>query len=403
MKDALSLLRNKKPFSVYLIGSVISSFGSSLSALAIILYCTQTSVAKGLLAENFALQALPAIVLGPVAGYLVSKSNKKAIAVIGEFVKFVLMLLLFVFPGSVTILFSNLMINAVSLFSSPAIGVLQFQLLGDELYMVGRGIEKTATRLVKIVTPLVASALLIGFSVRTAFLVDAISYLISAGFLIAVQFPRDAEKSGGEGRKTRKFLESITAVFAEPDLLFFGIVSVFGSMAYVAAIDYIRRDLGFDESRYAIVAAFIAVGSIVGSVFLVNYGKKLKSHALFIFSCIVFALARLPLAFGVTFGISVVCVAMAINSASSNVFEVSFSSVLLASRNGSDRALSVSSANALQNLGNIIGYSVYGLLLGFLGNYGVILVSGAGILISVGLYYLVRMKIVVSRDARNGG
>src|SRR5574341_1229164 len=75
---------SRLPFGVLWAGQAISLFGSSLVQFALVWWLTQTTRSATVLAMATLVAVLPNVLLGPVAGVLVDRWNRRVIMIVAD-------------------------------------------------------------------------------------------------------------------------------------------------------------------------------------------------------------------------------------------------------------------------------------------------------------------------------
>jgi MFS family permease len=181
------------------IAQVISSLGDWLDYLALLalvgLKWNASPMAIGFCIFAF---AAPAVLLGPVAGALADRMERKTLMIVSDLVRAGLVLSIV----SVTSIWQLYVILALkgafeAIFTPAKNGKLK-EILPDEYMEKATSISTVIDQGSKIIGPMISGVLVAAFSINAAFYIDAISFLCSA--LLLTQVSRWASKGkSGEG------------------------------------------------------------------------------------------------------------------------------------------------------------------------------------------------------------
>lgn len=199
-------LVTQKDYLKVIAANVINRFGDSIDSIAfawLVYALTGNAVWSAVI---FGVNQLPTIFLQPFAGALVERWNKKRLMVLTDVIRgamvvgFALLYLMELLNPWVMLLFT-LSISTVEAFRVPAGMALVPKILERRLYEFGTGLNSTLSTIMQM-AGLAAAGVIIGrFGIRTAILVDAATYFLSAGILMLIRYrekPEEAMAQGGQ-------------------------------------------------------------------------------------------------------------------------------------------------------------------------------------------------------------
>lgn len=196
----LPVLSNRR-FRHLWIASTIDSFGSWLLVMAVPLHVfalTGSAMSTGL---ALAVQAAPAVLVGPWAGVVIDRWHRKKVLVVANLVSAAAVGLMSAAttPGGLVLVYLGLAVESVGIcFLGPAIGAVTPSI-------VGRGADLAAANSLSAFTnsafrmlgPLVGTFLVAGGWFRAVVLADVASYLAAAAIVSRVAIPRGAAGTRG--------------------------------------------------------------------------------------------------------------------------------------------------------------------------------------------------------------
>jgi MFS family permease len=194
----LPVLRNRD-FRRLWTASAIDSFGSWLLVMAVPLHVfalTGSAMSTGL---ALAVQAAPAVLIGPWAGVVVDRWDRKKVLVLADIASAAAVSLMMpaTTPGGLVFIYVGLALeNVGGCFLAPALGAVTPSI-------VGRGADLAAANSLsaftgsafRMVGPLVGTFLVAGGWFPAVVLVDAASYLVAAAVISRVAVPRAASRA----------------------------------------------------------------------------------------------------------------------------------------------------------------------------------------------------------------
>jgi MFS family permease len=179
-------------FRHYFIGQTISSIGSWTQSLAVIWLVLEITNRSDRLGLATALQFLPMLLLGAPAGVLADRIDNRRLLIGTSTVSGLLALAFGVVVGTghVTIWWIyalTLMLGLVLALERPAMQAILFQLVGPELLPGAVAANSTINSVSRLIGPAIAGALIATVGVEACFIINATSYLVVIGALVALR------------------------------------------------------------------------------------------------------------------------------------------------------------------------------------------------------------------------
>ncbi len=177
------------------LGQLISFVGDALAyntlTFAIIRMAGDAGVSAGkLLSALFVLSAIPALVLGMIAGTIVDRSNRKKVMIIADIIRGFLALG-FLFATDINhiwvLILVSIALSIVSTFFYPARTALLPQMLDKEQLLAANALAQL-THTLSFVVGAAAAGFLVGWADATApsFVIDSITFFVSAYFIARI-------------------------------------------------------------------------------------------------------------------------------------------------------------------------------------------------------------------------
>ena len=276
----MDILKNIS-FRRLMIGKVISLLGSNMMQFALSLYVLSQTGSATLFASVVAISILPRILLSPIAGVCGDWFDRKKSIVGFDILNGLILLVygaLFIYFGEISIFGIYLLVIALEtteIFFGAAMAAVIPSMLEKEKLLDANRIKSIVTQVAVILAPILGSFVYTLVGIGMLFILDGISFIISAFFESLIHIPKtnkEPEKvniksflkdfyEGVKLLKTHKFLRVIIGFGA---LLNFSLSPLFS----VGLIYVILNVLEASELQYGIMIAVISFSSLVGPVIL---------------------------------------------------------------------------------------------------------------------------------------
>jgi MFS family permease len=188
-KMDFNLLKNKN-FSLYIIGRSISIMGDRFLTIALALYILSTTGSAAKYATVIALGFVPLLVLGPIAGSIVDRIDRKKMIICLDLLRGVLLtgmfLISFIKPiGEVEIYIMSVIFGACESFYSPTDRTIIPSLLEQKNFVQGNLLSQTFIQTSSVIAPALAALVYTIVGMGSIFIIDAASFFIIG---IAISF-----------------------------------------------------------------------------------------------------------------------------------------------------------------------------------------------------------------------
>ena len=281
-RSALGVLRNP-PFRRYIIGSAISDTGTWMQVMAQgYVMSTLTDKALWLGMANFA-AGLPMLALTMVGGSAADKYDKRKILLITQYVQIVLALSIgyLVWSGQIAIwhiLTFAALLGISNSFEMPTLSALVPELVKREQIPSGIAIDRSVFHGSRVFGPTIGGILISLWGTASAFFANALSFvaLIIALFSLPPRSKGSAEeeqqrtsgiKDGFRFVANDKPSLAMIMVIATQSVCIFPIITVMMPL-------YVRLVLGLGPDRLGFLMGSSAIGSLVGSIFLIGLARE---------------------------------------------------------------------------------------------------------------------------------
>jgi len=309
MSVNLTIFKNKN-FSLFVFGQSTSLLGTGFMNVALALYVLNLTGSAGKFASILALGVIPNVLLGPVAGTIVDKVDRKKMIILLDFIRGVFGVLLFIYSLfrdiNLGIIYLIVLFFAVcQVFFSPAFVTILPSIVKKEELVDANSLQMTIQEITMTVAPFLGALVFGLYGVGIILLVDGITFLISALselFMLVTPLEKSKEKT--------KFIQDVINGFKVllidvriTSLITNGILThlFLFPFALVGFPYVIVSLLGGKDVDYGIVQSVANIGSIL-AIGAVGYTKKKYNVAqnigIGIIGMVIFVISMLPLANG---------------------------------------------------------------------------------------------------------
>jgi MFS family permease len=191
----IDVVRSPRYFPRWL-GQLVSNFGDTLHYIALVVLVFQLTGQGIAVAALVAAEILPVLVLGPVAGVVIDRFNRKAVLIGSDLIRAFLVLTLLWPQGAWHAYLVAAGLAAGNAFFNPTVQAVIPALTTEEQRLAANSVSWSTGRLVQILASAVAGGLIGVFGTRVAFGLNAATFLVSALFIAQLRIPAHAGQLG---------------------------------------------------------------------------------------------------------------------------------------------------------------------------------------------------------------
>jgi len=277
-----------RDFRVLWLGQTLAHLGQSIVYVAVALYVYELTGSAQELSFALALQLLPWVVIGPVAGLLADRLERKRVLVAAYLVQTVLVALL---PFTSTlgqvyalVFLSSLLAPVVSIVRAAALPAV----IGQKLFVRGSSLDIVAYNAANVVGPLLGGWLVSLVGARPTFFV-VVGCLLGATFLsLRVVIPSPATENRralGLRMVWHDLREGMRILVGTPVLRYLVLLNCVSAVGWsapdVAAVVYLTDSLGLGGQEYGLLRGTISLSMALGVYVLGRYARLLpRQHFL---------------------------------------------------------------------------------------------------------------------------
>ena len=293
-----------KNLGLFIIGKLISVFGSAIYTFAIGLYVLKQTGSGFSFALTLFVGLIPTIIFSPVAGYMSDRFDKKKIVVSMDFANGMMFLILFLLTlkfelNQPMIYISTFMTTVFTTFFGIAFEAAKPNLVADEKLMSINSLSKAIDSTALILAPVLGGLIFAFTDIKTFILINAVCFIFSAGIETMIDFNYNV-KSTAEINDDGGFVEDIkdglTYIRKSSEIVkminVLVILNFFISFSVTVPLPYIINNLlNLSSNQYGIIQGAFPVGMILGAVAVGKIIEKIDYMKLLIFSSITLSVA----------------------------------------------------------------------------------------------------------------
>ena len=293
-----------KNLGLFIIGKLISVFGSAIYTFAIGLYVLKQTGSGFSFALTLFVGLIPTIIFSPVAGYMSDRFDKKKIVVFMDFANGMMFLILFLLTlkfelNQPMIYISTFMTTVFTTFFGIAFEAAKPNLVADEKLMSINSLSKVIDSTARILAPVLGGLIFAFTDINTFILINAVCFIFSAGIETMIDFNYNI-KSTAEINDDGGFVEDIkdglTYIRKSSEIIkminVLVILNFFISFSVTVPLPYIINNLlNLSSNQYGIIQGAFPVGMILGAVVVGKIIEKIDYMKLLIFSSITLSVA----------------------------------------------------------------------------------------------------------------
>jgi MFS family permease len=304
----LALVRNRN-FSLLWVGQLVSFFGDRIHQVAVAILVTQYGSALDL-GLTFAATAVPNVFLGPLAGALVDRWDRRRTMIACDLVRGGLVLLVpFVVEISISLVYLiAFLVATVGLLFRPAKNVIIPAIVEEEHLVTANSASTINETLADVLGYPVASAIVTGLAsvIAAAFVLDAGTYVVSALLILGMTVPRDDVQAApfrprviwGEMADGWRFLVGQRELFSNT------VVSTIAQLAFGAEIvasflyaqDVLDQTSLLFPANYGFLMGSLGLGSVIGGLLIGAFATRAPKGLMTLAGFILLGLAMIGVA-----------------------------------------------------------------------------------------------------------
>lgn len=272
LRSYFQVVRSRSYFPLWL-SQLVSNFGDTLHYIALVVLVFEMTGRGTAVAVLVAAEIIPVLMLGPVAGVVIDRFDRKTVLIASDLFRAALALSLVWPQGQAHAYVIAAGLAAGNVFFNPTVQAVIPALTTEEQRLAANSVAWSTGRLVQIVAAAVAGGLIALIGTDAAFVVNAASFLVSALLIARLVIPPHAgQVADGTKRGLLSYFSDARAGlhYALRDRLISRLLVV-QSLASLATgatsamlIVLAERHLQLAPSGFAWLIAAIGAGALIG-------------------------------------------------------------------------------------------------------------------------------------------
>ncbi|WP_342601042.1 MFS transporter [Psychrobacillus sp. FSL H8-0483] len=292
---------------------VISDFGNWIDFTALlVLIAYKWELGSTALAFFYISIGLPYVLIGPFVGVLVDRMNWRNVMIFSDLLRAVIVCS-FIWTPNIYILLSLVFLRGVlNAFFNSSRQVTFRLIVPESLLLQANSLSQLSIYTSKVLGPAISGLLLLVMQPSGAFIINAITYIVSAILIYSLplnlnneqqsnKLKESKKQKNAKGQFFREFQEGLNFIFSIRILFVmigfnaaaFFVIFLFNSLGPLLA-----KTVGLNETVFGFLISAVGLGSIVGSLLIGQWGKNVNHLLLICFAAMVTGSLIIVLSFG---------------------------------------------------------------------------------------------------------
>ena len=311
--NKFGLVLRSPVFVVLWLSEALSLIGDRLIMVALVTLVYDRTGSAGAVGLLMLLKAIPALVLGSLAGVFVDRWNRKWIMVIANLLQGLLVFLLPLSPGIVFIFIIYLAMSMVNQFFVPARSATIPDLVAPEALLPANSLFAIAIVAAMAIGPAIGTWITERISLNAAFYTDAATFLVPAmavAFLVIPHQRRPTIKPSlsSDLRAGLAFARSQPAVLAALATISTAFL-VIGTIS-IAGVVITNKILHLESSKFGIMMSAMGIGMLVGAIVSGWLSRRFTHVQLGVAGVVLMAVGMMALPWSSTLAMASIFIAM---------------------------------------------------------------------------------------------
>lgn len=278
-------------------GQLVSVFGDALYSMALGFWVLQETGSTTIMGSIMALVTIPRIILGPFAGVIVDRCDRKKLIILGDLIRGIgmLMIAILALNGSLKIwmvMLMGIVLGICSSFFNPSIQSVLPEIVPSDKLIKANSSYQMATTGADIVGQSIGGLLYTVIGAPLMFLINSISYLFSSFTEGFIKIPK-IERKNVNITFREDFMEGIKFILRFKGLIRSLIMAFFVNFLFgmirVLIIPWFVSDPSLGMTKYGVLNGFQSFGFLIGTLVLSFITiKSNQKYNVYIFSIVTF-------------------------------------------------------------------------------------------------------------------
>lgn len=272
MQAYLSLLSKRPHFRTLWLAQVVSLFGDWFNAIATVMIVNRFADSGVAVSWLFIARSLPPFFVGPLAGVVADRFNRKTVLIVADVLRAVIVLG-FLFVTSVDWLWLAYLLSAlqfiVSAFFEPARSALVPEVVAEDELLVANTLASVTWSAMLAVGGAVGGLVAANLGAETALVIDSASFVLSALLIVRVSVRTASVAHHTEVSGWRDFVNGLAYVRQNPAVGWIATVKGLGQTGSVDVISAVLAARVFPVGAegggaFALMLMAFGVGTVIG-------------------------------------------------------------------------------------------------------------------------------------------
>lgn len=313
MKEYLHILRNRD-FLLLWVGQGVSALGSRIHYIALIWLVTEITGNAAGIGLLFMFMAVPRILVFPIAGVLVERWNKRNVIVVCDILSGLTAIGVALTNDLPAIYVLSTISVLISLFFSPAVQSAVPRIVPKAELLTANSLTSMTRQVASLGGPALGGMIIGLWGLKTAFLVNGVSFLISALSEMFIHIPRATHES--EVRQASSILKDLKEGWeyirqhpaVKLTILFFALAGLPMGAIIVLKVVFLKDVLSLTAAQYGLVMTIEGIGLFLGTFAIGKWGGKWYEVTAMVIGCAVIGAAYVGLSLVNTLWLAAACV-----------------------------------------------------------------------------------------------
>lgn len=279
------ILKNKN-LLLLMFGKITSLVGSTMQTFALSLFVLSTTGSATKFASILAVTVIPELILGPFAGVLVDWFDRKKIMVVLDTLSGIIIAgfaIFYIVTDKLPLIYIYIIVISLSLISSffqPAIQTVIPSIVKKEELVEANSINSLLLSIGNFISPAIAGVLCGIYGLKVIFLINSISFFISAFSELFIKIPKvnKVKENISLHQFSHDFSEGIKFLFSNKGILAvvtLGIILNFALGAITVGNTFISKEvLKVSDFQYGLLESISVVAMMLSSLVTPYLSKK---------------------------------------------------------------------------------------------------------------------------------
>ncbi|QAT62364.1 MFS transporter [Acidilutibacter cellobiosedens] len=297
-------LLKQKDFFLLMFGNMTSLIGTSMQNFALALYVLAITHSTIKFASVTAITIIPKLIFGPISGVLADRFNRKGIMIGTDLVSGIVVLIysvVFYIKGNLNLIdiyMIVIILTTTSVIDNPAVQTVIPSIMKKNELIDANSINTLLMTISDILALTIGAILYDNFGIGIIFILNSISFIISAISEIFINIPKDNVKNEKTDLKIfmSDFKEGMNYIKGENLIFNLLFIMIFINFAFnpifKIGLPYISTEvLSGNGMQYSMLRITIIISGIIGSIISGRISKKFGINKLLFWSGIAISVA----------------------------------------------------------------------------------------------------------------